>query len=230
MTLLLGELMRFMVAFCVVALTACSPAIVESRPVAAPTTASTQDRMRAMDAKVKLALMYADAFADYNSRLVEEDPAATAEVGGTKGRVSEVCLGARVDQGVSDSRSRTWSEGELYVKQTVYGMVDVTSAFVLETVRTKARSCKTYVGTTNKPSREVTADIPLPELAGVDDSYGFCESVPDLPDGVWDCEVFITHGDLLVAVEVDAAVSGDETRAKLPKILPRVVEALLRAG
>ncbi|HEX8867158.1 MAG TPA: hypothetical protein VF821_15985, partial [Lentzea sp.] len=193
--------MRFLVFVCAFVLTACSQ-VVESRPVPGPSTAPTQDQLRVVDAKVKLALMYADAFNDYNSRLVREAPAPTAGVGNTNTLISEVCLGARVDQGVPNSRKRTWEEGELYLEQSVFGFVGVTSAHVLDTVRTKARSCKTYVGTTNKPAREVKADIALPKLDGADDSYGFCESIPDLTDtDYWECEVFVARGDLLVVVK-----------------------------
>ena len=109
--------------------------------------------------------------------------------------------------------------------------VGVTAAAVLETVRTKARSCQKYVRTTNKPEREVKADIALPELTGVDDSYGLCQSIPDVSDGgFWSCEAFVTHGDLLVAVEVIVGTAAEVSASPFPQVLPRVVTGLLKAG
>lgn len=225
--------MRFVLAFCVVTLTACSLAPAEPQPVtSAPTTststASTPEMVRAIDPKVKMALMPPDSFEDIGSKFQQDRPPLTDELANTNGRLSDVCLGARVDSGISVSRRRMWN-GSVSVWQDVYGLVDVTSAHVLDTVRAKARSCQTYVRTINKPLLVVKADAELPALSGIDGSYAFCQSMVDVSESGWNCVAFLARGDLVVSVSI-VAKSEDSARAHLALVLPRFVEGLKKAG
>jgi hypothetical protein len=132
-----------------------------SAPPATTSTASTPDTVQALEPKVKAALMALEAFDDFGAGFLLDRPEMTAEIGNTDGKLGQVCLGARVDTGVSTSRKRVW-KGHVVVEQDVYALVGVTGAHVLGTVRAKARSCQTYVATINKPLRTVKADVPLP--------------------------------------------------------------------
>ncbi|MGW6933314.1 hypothetical protein ACWGE0_24880 [Lentzea sp. NPDC054927] len=184
--------------------------------------------VRALEPKVKAALMAPETFNEFGTKFLLDRPALTDEVGNTDGKLSEVCLGARVDTGVSTSRKRVWM-GLRVVEQDVYALIGVTGAQVLDTVRTKARSCQTYIGTINKPLRTVKADAELPELPGVDGSYAFCHSVPDRREGAWICEAFLVRGDVVMTIAV--FTSGEApAREFLPKVLPRAVESLLKAS
>lgn len=224
--------MRVVLATCLVALTACTSASVEpsapSTPTTATSTASTPDMIRSLEPKVKAALMAPDAFDDFGAEFLLDQPALTDEVGNTDGRLSEVCLGARVDVGVSTSRKRMW-KGFVVVEQDVFALIGVTGAHVLDTVRTKAGSCQTYVATINKPLRTVEADVEVPELPGVDGSYAFCHSIPDLSEGDWICEAFLVRGDVVMTIAVNAGGQAS-TRKFLSAVSPRAAESLLKAG
>ncbi|WP_143467221.1 hypothetical protein [Lentzea kentuckyensis] len=219
--------MRFVLAICLAALTACAaaPAVqpVTSAPATTTSTASTPDLVRALEPKVKAALMAPAAFDDFGMKPLLDRPALSAEVGNTDGYLSEVCLGARVDAGVSTSRKRVW-KGLMAVEQDVFALIGVTGAHVLETVRTKARSCQTYVAVINKPARTVEADVELPELPGVDGSYAFCQSVPDLREGHWICEAVLVRGDMVMTLAVNA---GEEASTR--KFCPWCCHAPSRA-
>jgi hypothetical protein len=214
---------------CVGLLAACSPSPAEPAPTtSAPTsTASTPDLVQAMDAKVKEALMPPGTY-DAGYRSVEDEPRPWEKLALTDGKLSSVCLGARVDSGVSISRKRMWWT-PLYVEQHLFGLVGVTGAHALDTVRAKAHSCQTYVGTINKPLREVKPDVELPGLEGADDSYAFCHSVPDMQDGGWFCEAFLVRGDLVVKVTV-GATGEDPARSFLPDLALRAEQSLMRVG
>lgn len=179
-----------------------------------------------MDAKVKAALMSPGAFEV--TRSVEDEPRLYEKLANTDGKLSSVCLGARVDSGVSTSRKRIWP-GPLRLEQQVFGLIGVSSAHALDTVRAKAHSCQTYVGTINKPLREVKPDVELPALQGADDSYAFCHSFPDIGEGVWFCEAFLVRGDLVVKVTVGATAE-EPARSFLPDLALRADQTLMKVG
>lgn len=139
-----------------------------------------------------------------------------------------MCLGARVDLGVSTSRRRFW-DAPLYLEEQVFGLVGVSGAHVLDTVRAKAHSCKTYVGEINKPLREVEPDVELPGLQGADDSYAFCHSLADVGEGQWDCEAFLLRGDLIVKVTVGTD-SEELVRSFLPTMVMQADQTLMKVG
>lgn len=226
--------MRFILVFSVVVLSACSSAPAEPQPAApastatVTSTASTPDMVRAMDPKVKAALIAPESFEDIGSKFRLDRPPLTDEIGNTDGYITDVCLKTRVDSGISTSRRRVWN-GPVVVQQDVYGLIGVTSEHVLDAVRAKARSCQTYVSTINKPVRTVKADAVLPELSGIDGSYGVCQSMADVSERDWNCEAFVSRGDLVVSVSIIAR-SEDSARAHLAVVLPRFVEGLKKAG
>lgn len=184
--------------------------------------------VRAMDPTVKAALVAPESFEDIGSRFRLDRPSLTAEIGNTDGYLADVCLKTRVDSGISTSRRRVWN-GSVGIQQDVFGLIGVTSAHVLDAVRAKARSCKTYVLTINKPERVVKADVELPGLSGVDGSYGFCESTADVSERNWNCTAFLSRADLIVSVSITAG-SEDSARAQLALVLPRFAAGLQKAG
>lgn len=224
--------MRFVISLCVVVLAACTPGPSESATATVvPTstsTASTPELVRAMDAKVKAALIPAQTFAGAGAGSVTDEPKLEDQLADTAGRLSSVCLGARVDSGVSVSRKRIW-QTPLYLEQHVFGLVGVTGAHVLDTVRAKARSCRTYVGEDTKSLREVEADVELPRPQDVDDLYAFCHSLPDVGQDQWDCEAFLMRGDLVVKVTV-GATGEDVSKSFLPDIVEQARKALVKVG
>ncbi|NGY59100.1 hypothetical protein G7043_09195 [Lentzea sp. NEAU-D13] len=181
-----------------------------------------------MDPKVKAALVAPESFQDIGSEFRLDRPLLTDAIGNTDGYLSDVCLKTRVDTGISTSRRRVWN-GSVGIQQDVYGLIGVTSAHVLDTVRAKARSCKTYVLTLNKPERVVKADVELPGLPGVDGSYGVCESMADVSERNWNCTAFISRGALVVSVSITAR-SEDSARAHLAVVLPRFAAGLQKEG
>lgn len=222
--------MRFVLAVCVLALAACSPgpaAPETSAAAPATSTASTPDLLRAVDAKVKAALLPPGTFDDVFAEFLADQPKLTDELGNTDGKLSAVCLGARVDSGVSTSRKRVWKSSVIQ-EQTVFGLVGTTGVRTLDTVRAKARSCQTYVAETNMPSRVVKADVLLLELQGADDQYAFCESQPDLAALAWSCEAFLVRGDLIVKVRAQA--HEELARAVLLDMAVRAEKSLVAAA
>lgn len=223
--------MRLVIAGCVVVLAACSPRPADTAtptvPATTTSTASTPDLVRAMDAKVKAVLMPPATF-ELGVKSVDDEPKLDDQLGDTAGRLSSVCLGARVDSGVSTSRKRSW-EAPLYLEQHVFGLVGVTGTYVLDTVRAKARSCRTYVGDDTKTLREVRADVELPRPQDVDDSYAFCHSQPDVRQDLWDCEAFLVRGDLVVKVTV-RAFGEDISKSFLPDMVERARQVLVEVG
>ena len=214
--------MRFVVAVCAIALTACTPTATEpAYTVPVTSTASTPD-LEAIDAKVKAALMPPETFDDLGGRFESDKPKLTSEPAATTSDLSRVCQGVKVDSGVTTSRTRVWT-GPVIVNQIVFGLVGADARQVLGAVRDKARSCRTWVDGAGKPEREVRADVELPELQGVEGSYAFCSSFTEI--SVWGCEVFLVRGDLVVGLRV---VSGDEATARqhLPEAARRGAKTL----
>ncbi|WP_394613942.1 hypothetical protein JNUCC0626_29170 [Lentzea sp. JNUCC 0626] len=213
--------MRAVIAACVVTLAACAPAPAAPPPPPVPSTVSTPDLVKAMDVKVKVALLPLDAFADLGSRFVADKPELTAELADTAGRISSVCLGARVDAGVSTSRRRVWTN----IDQQVFGLVGVSAQHVVDSVRDTARSCKTYTAQINKPERTVKADLDIPKPAGAEDFYAFCHSMPDVADLAWKCEAVFSRRDLVVAVSASASSEENATEG-LGLVVERAAKAL----
>ncbi|MDX8148365.1 hypothetical protein SK854_40060 [Lentzea sp. BCCO 10_0061] len=217
---------------CAGLLAACSPAPAEpSASTSAPTTtstASTPDLVKAMDVKVKAALMPPETFDDIGGRFESDKPKLTAEPTVSKGDLSRVCEGAKIDSGVSTSRVRVFT-GPVIIDQIVFGLVGVDAQHVLGTVRDKARSCRTWVDEIGKPEREVKADVDLPELEGVEGSYAFCSSFTLISSPVWSCEAFLVRGDLVVGLRV---VAGEEATARrhLPEAVRRGAKTLSEVG
>ncbi|MDX8034806.1 hypothetical protein SK803_31710 [Lentzea sp. BCCO 10_0856] len=180
-----------------------------------------------MDPKVKAALLAPESFEDIGSKFRLDRPAMTDEIGNTDGYLTDVCRPVSIP-GISTSRRRVWN-GSVGVQQDVYGLIGVTSAHILDTVRAKARSCKTYVLTINKPERVVRADVELPALSDVDGTYGFCESMADVSERNWNCTAFLSRGDLIDSVSITAA-SEDSARAHLALVLPRFAAGLQKVG
>ena len=167
-----------------------------------------------------------ESFGDIGTKFQWDRPLLTAEVGNTDGKLSDVCLGVRVDSGISTSRRRLWN-GAVVVDQHVYGLIGVTGVHLLDAVRAKARSCQTYVGEINKPVRVVKADAALPDLQGLDGSYAYCHSIPDLAERHWACEAFLVRGDLILAVSVGDGDGGEiSALAHLAVVVPRMAEHL----
>ncbi|HEX7308411.1 hypothetical protein [Lentzea sp.] len=197
--------MRLVIVACVITLAACSPT--PPAPTTAPpspattSTASTPDLVKAMDGKVKSALMPVEAFS-IPAEYVTDEPKWDAELANTDGRISPVCLGARVDVGVSTSRRRLWNSPDSYFEEQVFGLVGVTAKHVLDTLRDKARSCRTYVGEIDESPREVRADVEIRQWEGIDDSYALCQRFPDEGEEAWSCEGFLARGDLIAKVVV----------------------------
>ncbi|MFD9703892.1 hypothetical protein [Lentzea sp. NPDC059081] len=222
--------MRLVIAACVIAVAACTPkppAPTTAPPPTTTSTVSTPDLVKAMDAKVKSALMPVEAFT-FPAEKVVDQPQLDAALATTDGRLSEVCLGARVDVGVSTSRRRLW-DVDIPFEQHVFGLVGVTTKHVLDTVRAKARSCQTYVGENGAPLREVKADVAIPEWEGIDDSYAFCQSLPEYDEEAWECEGFITRGDLIVKVAV-SAIGEEQATQFLPGLIRLAVPYLVKVG
>lgn len=210
--------MRFVVAVCALALTACTPT--EPAPAVPVTSTTSAPDLEAIDAKVKAALMPPETFDDLGGRFESDKPKLTAEPATTTSDLSRVCQGVKVDSGTS--RTRVWT-GPVIVNQIVFGLVGADARQVLGAVQDKARSCRTWVDGAGKPEREVKADVALPELAGVEGSYAFCSSLTEI--SVWGCEAFLVRGDLVVGLRV---VSGDEATARqhLPEAARRAAKTL----
>ncbi|WP_439663177.1 hypothetical protein ACSHWB_18085 [Lentzea sp. HUAS TT2] len=204
---------------CAGLLAACSPAPPEPVPSAVPVTMSTPDQIQALDVKVKAALLSSGTY-DTPSGFAEDVPQPYEKLAITDGRLSEVCLGARVDVGASVSRRRIWRAPALYLEHQVFGLVGVSGTHVLDVVRAKAHSCRTYVGRINKPIREVVTGVDLAALPDAEDSFAFCQSMPDVIENFWVCEGFVVRGDLVAKVVV-----GAHTLAPARYRLPDVVEA-----
>ncbi|MFD5826587.1 hypothetical protein [Lentzea sp. NPDC060358] len=220
--------MRLVIAASVIAVAACSPTPPEPAPSPPPTsTASTPDLVKAMDAKVKSALMPIEELG-IPAEHVTDEPKWDAELAISDGKLSAVCLGARVDVGVSTSRKRIWY-ATTYVEEQVFGLVGVSAKHVLDTVRAKARSCQTYNGANGEPPREVVADVDIPEWEGVDDTYALCEDVPEVAEGEWRCEAFVARGDLIAKVVVGDA-GETKTRSSLTDVVQYAVPYLVKAG
>ncbi|MCX2955419.1 hypothetical protein [Lentzea sp. NEAU-D7] len=221
--------MRLVSAVCAIALTACTPTATDPvLPASVTPPASTPDLVKAIDVKVKAALMPPETFDDVGGRFESDKPELTAEPAAGKGDLSRVCEGAKVDSGVSASRNRVWT-GPVIINQIVFGMVGADARHVLGTVRDKARSCRTWVDAAGKPEREVKPDVDLPELEGVEGSYAFCSSLTEISPPVWSCEAFLVRGDLVVGLRV---VSGDESTAvrHLPEVARRGARTLAEVG
>ena len=220
--------MRFAIAVCAIALTACTPTATDpvlTVPFSPPV--STPDLVKTIDVKVKAALMPPETLDDIGGRFESDKPKLTAGPA-TNGDLSRVCQGVKVDSGVTTSRVRTWA-GPVIINQIVSGLVGVDAQHVLGTVRDKARSCRKWVDGIGKPEREVKADVELPELEGVEGSYAFCSSFTEISPPVWGCEAFLVRGDLVVGLRV---ASGDEPTARqhLPEVARRAARTLAAVG
>ncbi|WP_143091433.1 hypothetical protein [Lentzea albida] len=219
---------RLATVMCALALTACTPTPTGPPPAVSLAPASTSDLVKAIDVKVKAALMPPETFDDVGGRFQSDKPKLTAEPTGTHGELSRVCEGVKADSGVSTSRNRVWA-GPVIINQIVFGLVGADARHVLGAVRDKARSCRTWVDEAGKPEREVEADVELPELEGVEGSYAFCSSLTEISPPVWGCEAFLVRGDLVVGLRV---VSGTEQMARqhLPEAARRAARSLAEVG
>ncbi|MGW6444642.1 hypothetical protein [Lentzea sp. NPDC055074] len=215
---------RLATVVCALALTACTQTVTNPMPVAAPTS----DVVNAIDVKVKAALMPPETFDDIGGRFESDRPDLTVEPAAGKGDLSRVCGGAKIDSGVPTSRRRVFT-GPATIDQIVFGLVGVEARHVLDTVRDKARSCRTWVDAAGKPEREVKADVELPELKGIEGSYAFCSSLAEISPPVWGCEAFLVRGDLVVGLRVWAG--GEATTLRyLPEAVLRGAKTLSEVG
>lgn len=189
-------MIRHLVALAAVgALAACStPAPPPPTPTTTSSSTSVTDRWNALQRKTEAALVAKDAFAPGGPW--KEDRPVTEQRGARE--VVRLCGPVTVEPGWAVTQARFWVGDDVHASQYVHALSELKASALVETVRTRAKSCPKHTPRQDEPEHVVIPDVEGPTPAGLDGFYVYCEKVDQADLGVHHCMAVMARDDLFV--------------------------------
>ncbi|MFS8098561.1 hypothetical protein LFM09_15630 [Lentzea alba] len=204
-----------------------------SAPPTSSSTVSVPDRWNQLALRAQSAYVSKVAF-EPETPWKEDYPSGPGGYEHGRPEVSEVCGDTKISAGFKVTRTRQWRGEYTALLQHVHALSEQKATDLVAEIRSRSKTCSTYVETEGRPALTVTPDLVVPRLAGLDDSYAVCEATPDAGQHIDYCSAYLARGDLLVTVGT-SAVSDDPGYARylawqqLLKIAPVAAQVLAAA-